>query len=310
MNTEATAPGNKIAAKIQEPLHWCSVNPFLESIIDSIVIFKYTKSSNVLSAYNTLPWASKTHLILTLSEEKILIKKGPSSLYEPYPLDAVLGPQLQVQHLDYGQERHFICVNFKAGALEKLCGVPGYAILNQTVEASDIFGQEINVLKQRLLHAKSHFEIMNFIDGFFLKKLNHMRAENAFDLALAALVHHHGNVNISLLAHQAALSVRQFERKSLQYVGMSPKLFAKLTRFSYAYMIKENNPQLFWTDIAYYSGYYDQMHLIRDFKLFLGCNPTYAFGENALPKVKAVTSLQGHGRLQNTNLFKFPLSSY
>lgn len=295
---------------LPQPFKWFKVHPIFEGIIDGIVIFKYTKRLNAFFALNTLPWASKTHLILTLSEEKILVKMGQESAYKSYPLDVVLGPQLQVQHLDYGEERELICINFKAGALEKLAQIPVGEMLNRTLEARDVFGPEVTKLKQKLLEARSDGEIMQYVNAFFLKKLKTIPSTSPFDLAIQRLVDAQGNVHISTLAHLASMSLRQFERKSLQCLGMSPKLFAKLTRFSYAYVIKENNPHLLWTDISYASGYYDQMHLIRDFKIFSGCSPKYAFGEQTLPKVNAVTSLQGHGRLQNTDLFKFPLNLY
>lgn len=39
-------------------------------------------------------------------------------------------------------------------------------------------------------------------------------------------------------------------------------------------MIKELQPELNWTNIAYDCGYYDQMHLVRDFKMFSGATPS------------------------------------
>ncbi|MBK8142870.1 MAG: helix-turn-helix transcriptional regulator [Chitinophagaceae bacterium] len=37
--------------------------------------------------------------------------------------------------------------------------------------------------------------------------------------------------------------------------------------------MRENFPQLSWTQIAYECGYFDQMHFIRDFKQFAGVAP-------------------------------------
>ena len=44
-------------------------------------------------------------------------------------------------------------------------------------------------------------------------------------------------------------------------------------RFSRAYRLRESNDLINWTQIAYSTGYFDQMHLIRDFKQFTGVNP-------------------------------------
>ena len=56
-------------------------------------------------------------------------------------------------------------------------------------------------------------------------------------------------------------------------MGYSPKLFSRLIRFSKAYRLKENQPQLTWTNVAHASGYFDQMHMIKDFKEFAGVLP-------------------------------------
>ena len=55
---------------------------------------------------------------------------------------------------------------------------------------------------------------------------------------------------------------------------MSPKMYARIVRFSNAYRLHEATPGLSWTKIAYEAGYFDQMHLIRDFRVFAGVNPS------------------------------------
>ena len=87
------------------------------------------------------------------------------------------------------------------------------------------------------------------------------------------LLHKNGNVPIEKIASLACLSLRQFERVCKERVGFSPKLFSRLIRFSSAYRMRENFPLLSWTSIAYDCGYFDQMHLIRDFKEFTGVAP-------------------------------------
>ena len=51
---------------------------------------------------------------------------------------------------------------------------------------------------------------------------------------------------------------------------MSPRII----RFSKAYRMREMNESISWTAIAHLAGYFDQMHLIRDFKVFTGVLPT------------------------------------
>ena len=55
---------------------------------------------------------------------------------------------------------------------------------------------------------------------------------------------------------------------------MNPKMYSRILRFSKAYRLREAFPHLSWVKIAYEAGYYDQMHMIRDFKDFAGVNPS------------------------------------
>lgn len=81
-------------------------------------------------------------------------------------------------------------------------------------------------------------------------------------------------MNIDYLATTSCLSTRQFERVFKDRIGLSPKFFSCLVRFANAWVAKEGSPTLSWFAIAHQCGYYDQMHLIRDFKEFAGTNPS------------------------------------
>jgi AraC-like DNA-binding protein len=96
------------------------------------------------------------------------------------------------------------------------------------------------------------------------------------DLAIAAaaqqLVACGGLIEISDLASQAGISCRQFERRFQDRIGMGPKLFARIQRFQRILQAFDRDSN--WVDAAIDCGYYDQAHLIRDFKEFTGRTPT------------------------------------
>jgi len=70
------------------------------------------------------------------------------------------------------------------------------------------------------------------------------------------------------------MSVRNFERKCKERLGMPAKMYARIARFHKAYKILESRPIISWTDLTYEVGYYDQTHFIKDFKEFTGLTPT------------------------------------
>ena len=141
-------------------------------------------------------------------------------------------------------------------------------------DAIDVLGPEIRIVNERLQEAVSFDAIRDVIENFLLKKLSGIKQALPFDRAMLEMLRLNGNVPIEQIASLACLSMRQFERVSKERIGISPKLYARLVRFSKAYRLRENFPQMSWTHIAYECGYFDQMHMIRDFKQFAGVAPT------------------------------------
>jgi AraC-like DNA-binding protein len=135
-------------------------------------------------------------------------------------------------------------------------------------------GYEMDGVNQKILNAPDLQSARNIVEQYLLKKRAHLKEALPFDSALWSLLQSGGATTIDKVASDACLSLRQFERKCKERLGMPPKAFARIVRFSKAYRLREAFPHLTWTAIAYEAGYFDQMHLIRDFKEFAGVTPT------------------------------------
>jgi AraC-like DNA-binding protein len=83
-----------------------------------------------------------------------------------------------------------------------------------------------------------------------------------------------GEVEVADVATQSGLGRRTLERRFLECVGISPALLANVLRFRRVFDAIEHDCARPWTDAAAAVGYYDQSHLIRDFRRFVGCTPT------------------------------------
>jgi AraC-like DNA-binding protein len=83
-----------------------------------------------------------------------------------------------------------------------------------------------------------------------------------------------GLLGITELAAEAGISVRQLERRFLRQVGVAPRQYANVIRFRRVFDLLKDNGRTDWAHLASGAGYFDQPHMIRDFKRFLGCTPT------------------------------------
>jgi AraC-like DNA-binding protein len=60
---------------------------------------------------------------------------------------------------------------------------------------------------------------------------------------------------------------------------MSPKEFARVARFRHALRIAREGNRLSWAAIAAATGYYDQAHLIEEFRAIAGVTPRVFLSE-------------------------------
>jgi transcriptional regulator GlxA family with amidase domain len=100
------------------------------------------------------------------------------------------------------------------------------------------------------------------------------------------------NLRIEKLAYDANMSIKTFERKFTEQVGVSPKLFVRMIRFNKALSLKVSHSKKSWTSIAHMCGYFDQMHLIKEFILFSGETPSHFFKDTPPPEEYLVKEQQ------------------
>lgn len=195
----------------------------------------------------------------------------------------IVGPQTERLTITMGYHHLVIKVGFQPGGLYRLLGIPMQELLRtEAFNASELLGNEINDINEQLREAASFAEMKWILESYLLKKMKKVKQQLLpIDFVLPLMIKEGGLINIEYLATTACLSNRQFERVFKDRIGLSPKFFSRLVRFANAWVLKEASPTLSWIKIAHQCGYYDQMHLIRDFKEFTGTTPTAYFEASA-----------------------------
>jgi AraC-like DNA-binding protein len=85
-----------------------------------------------------------------------------------------------------------------------------------------------------------------------------------------------GALAIASLA-RSGVGARQIERSFQRRVGLSPKAFARVTRFRRLVAAAGSGRQG-WADLAAACGFADQAHMVREFRALAGVTPTEHFG--------------------------------
>lgn len=196
------------------------------------------------------------------------------SRHETTHLVAVIGAQTYRRiHLAMRGHVHEFVILFQPGGFSRLFSVPPDELTNRHFEGRAVLGRSVDELRCRLGEAESFTERIRVADHYLLARAPHS-SHGGVTAAARELQHHRGRLRISGLAEMAGLSLRQFERRFISEVGMSPKLYARVARFEAALEIKVRAPGLRWIDIAHDLGYHDQMHMVHDFRQFSESTPS------------------------------------
>jgi len=248
-------------------------HPLLQEFIQCIMVIH--AEIDVAAGPLTVPYPpTPQNSLFFYINDRIKVQLEGQDGFVLQPRSVIVGPQLTRVLLDINQSHKAVRVGFHPGGLFRLLGIPMHEMIDDNYDAADVFGTEMQRVNEQMQKAVSFDAIKEVVEQFLLKKVKGLRPSMPFDKALLELMRLNGNVPIEKIASLSCLSLRQFERVCKTRIGMPAKLFARLIRFSKAYRLHESCPQMTWTSIAYECGYFDQMHLIRDFKEFAAVSPT------------------------------------
>lgn len=92
--------------------------------------------------------------------------------------------------------------------------------------------------------------------------------------AAALICDSNGSAALPAVAREVGMSERTMQRYFSEYVGVSPKTFARIARFNGVTRLMETEPFLNWQKILLEAGYFDAAHFAHDFKGITGQTPS------------------------------------
>lgn len=180
-----------------------------------------------------------------------------------------------------------VTVRLHLGTSEAVLGVPAAELTGRIVALEDLWGDApARRLYAQLAEVCDPSAAALLLDRAIAERLAKARNRPAnVQLALAA-ADKLTKTNVNLVALDLGVSERHLRRIFHEAIGVSPKMFTKLSRFHYAIRAARAEARPRWANIAATAGYYDQAHLIADFRAIAGATPRAFMGElGAAPPV-------------------------
>lgn len=146
-------------------------------------------------------------------------------------------------------------------------------LLNEHCDAELFFGTEVRTVSERLALAKTPSAMIAIAEQFLLSKCKQLTVKSSIDTIASYLLSDPTSFSLDSMAQQACLSTKQFYRRFTERIGLSPKLFSRLSRFNHAYRYKIAHPSISWSSLAQEFRYTDYHHLEKEFKEFTALTP-------------------------------------
>ncbi|WP_135436926.1 helix-turn-helix domain-containing protein [Hymenobacter fodinae] len=191
---------------------------------------------------------------------------GTTAVYAPTVLNGT-----QSARFDFYISARFrmLSVQFQPGVLAKFLRVPLPEFTNARIDAEAVLAAEIRQVQEQLVNAPTYAALGELVEAYLWRRIQRLRLDfQPFDRALRALAAQPQGYSLDQLAHDACLSVSQVERRFVQQLGVGPKLYGRISRFSQAHALKQVHPEWDWLHVAVACGYYDYQHLVKDFRQF------------------------------------------
>jgi AraC-like DNA-binding protein len=185
-----------------------------------------------------------------------------------------IGAMTIQQRFDYPKGVFIAGVRFRPGMAGSFLGVRPVELTDGSTPLEDLWSRRARELKRKLDDANS-------IQGALEILLSNLPVPEAHPTptqrAIEALAAANGSADLEAAARQANLSQRQFRRRCLEASGLTPKHLCRVLRFRHALRIAGQVDRVNWSEIALEAEYFDQAHLIRDFRQFTGHTPMAVF---------------------------------
>ena len=145
--------------------------------------------------------------------------------------------------------------------------------VNSFDDSSQFSASGYDQLKSLMEKSQPH-ELIQSLQTEMLARLKEYKTQ-AQDrlLKLFYAVENNGQLGLNELAAQLGVSLRDIQRLFKQYVGVTPSTYIRLNKINELKTKIANNEFSTLTELAIDSGYFDQAHFIRDFKLFMQATP-------------------------------------
>ena len=198
-------------------------------------------------------------------------KKQPGQSLTPILVGTMTQPIMAYHQPMY----NYLGIRFRPGGIAAFIDKPLYAFTDAVCPIDAVQPILGTFIQRQLAEEENWPGRISLLETHFTNSLRlPLVLPTAFPAVVQYLLDKNGQTSLLQLSQVANRSPRQVERLFLQYVGVSPKLLARIVRFRYVKALLDSGTTDSLMGIAFDNGYTDHAHLTKEFKAFAGLTPS------------------------------------
>jgi AraC-like DNA-binding protein len=220
--------------------------------------------------------SGQSQLLINLGPPQYRIEHGPPERHVPFKDVWYSGLHQMPVDTEAPHGNALLGVAFTAAGTYPWLGESMEALSDCIVPLADAVGDGVLLLRERLLNERTAQARFSLLERWLIARLSPRKTSHpVVPWATERLAVSHGRISMQALAARSGFTRRYLARLFREQVGLTPKALARIHRFRHAFdSLRSAAPgSIPWTTLAETGGYYDQSHLVNEFRQFTGFTP-------------------------------------
>jgi AraC-like DNA-binding protein len=239
--------------------------PFVESLIYVDGVLPFSRERVLPSGTGQLLFNLDADRLETFADNGIDRKDSTSGA-------ALSGVRSSHTVIDAGGRCALLIVSFHVGGSFPFFGAPASATSGQLVGLESMWERDGATLRERLLEAPTPGVKLDIVEAELCAHLVRPIARDpGLTYGIRALSE---GARVSAVSEELGLTSKRFVRYFSDRVGLTPKRFARVSRLQRTLSSIQGASAFDWSELAVQCGYFDQAHLIHEFRELAGITPS------------------------------------
>jgi AraC-like DNA-binding protein len=235
-------------------------------------IYAYIGSSNDI-ARKLIP-DGKTDLMLNFSSNLYFFDEKKKK--QEITKSLIQGIRREPLTFIFGKNINIIGVRFLPLGFSKLLNIPDKELQykNKPVYAKDVMGNLLSEIEEKIFEESDADKKILIIENWLLELFNERKPSDILITgAVQAITQRKGTISVKEVCDNSGGIYKKIQRTFHDYLGISPKLYSRMVRFESIHNELRTLKEVDWMSIVSKYNFYDQSHLIKEFKFFSGTSP-------------------------------------